>query len=213
MQIDICNDTDISVITKHIGDSRITSVACSPGLTHSVMCLKRKAKAKFPILVHADWADGTKIGQDKFCGFTSDDFDADGFEICVHTETSNQAVAKASESVNEVYAFILDHINPDADIVLAFRHDFVINSHKIIGKLPQPEYIRLGIDPKPPAVAFSYRTYESIIKNVSNVIDVPIKVCGNIDSKLAVSTIASLAPDVECVLSARQFIAYTKDKK
>lgn len=213
MQIDICNDTDISVITKHIGDPRITSVACSPGMTHSVMCLRNKAKAEFSILVHADWSEGTKYGMDKFIGFTSDDFDADGFEVCVQTESTNSMMSKAISGVNDVYEFILGHINPDAELVLSFKHDFVVNHHKLIGKFPQPESIRLGTDHKPPAVSFSSRTYESIIKSVRHITDAPLKICGNIDSKLAVNMMASLIPPVECVLSARQFIAFTKDKK
>ena len=79
MQIDIMNDTDISIITRFLNDDRIDTVACSPGLSGSLMALKRKLAAKFKIIVHTDWDNGTSNGIDKFIGFSSYDLNSDGF--------------------------------------------------------------------------------------------------------------------------------------
>ena len=213
MQIDIMNDTDISIITRFLNDDRIDTVACSPGLSGSLMALKRKLAAKFKIIVHADWDNGTSNGIDKFIGFSADDLNADGFEI--HTKISNDTIQKNIDSINAAYDFIVEQINPEASLCLAFRHDNNLINSDLLRKLPRPEEYRFGIEHKPPTVSFSYRTYGSVIEKLKNIIgpEYCIKICGNIDSKIAVSTVNSIEGNIKCILNARQFTTYLKDKR
>lgn len=213
MQIDIMNDTDVSIITRFLNDDRIDTISCSPGLSGSLMTLRRKLAAKFKIMIQADWDGAANFGVDKFIGFSADDLNADGFEI--NTKVTADTLQKVIDSTNEIYDFVVEQVNPDALLCLAFKHDNALFNSDFLDKLPKPEEYRFGIEHKPPTVSFSYRTYGPIIEKVKAIIgpDYDIKICGNIDSKMAVSAIAAVDENIKCILSARQFTTYVKDKR
>lgn len=175
----------IELATKH----GFPAVVVHPNLMTDAYRIRGRSRGRFNIITPVDWPKGDNFGTLKFRGLSMDSIEADGFEICL---TGGKSISDTKNEANAISAFIKRHIGERVEIRFVLgtsvRDDATINSlcQGLIG-VPSPTFIRTDTQLKLQVGKANTDIHNNIVATIRNIVDLPIKVSGNINNVRAVT--------------------------
>jgi len=181
IEIDVMQANELLDVIKLAVKYNIPAIIVHPELSGDALFLKSCWFGKFKILTPVDWPKGECYGDAKLRGLTISSLDCDGFEFLL---TGDKSQADYKNEMLVLTNFVRDCISSTAEVrfVLGPHHSDknVIDICKAMKSIPSPNCLRTNHQLKLQISKANPDIHNETINKIKKIVDVPIKVSGNI---------------------------------
>jgi hypothetical protein len=175
----------IELAMKH----NFPAVVVHQGLVGDAYRARGRLRGRFKIISPVDWPKGDNFGTHKFRGLLTDAIEADGFEVCL---TGGKSAGDTKNEAKAITEFIKRHIGETTEVrfVLgAFLRDEanIVSMCEGLKGIPTPTFVRIDTQLKLQVSKANTEIHNAIIKKITDIIKLPIKLSGNITGVRAIT--------------------------
>lgn len=184
------------------------AIVVHPGLASDALRARGAVRGKFKILTPVDWPKGDNYGTVKFRGLSIDAIEADGFEVML---TGGRSMIETRDEARTITEFIKKQLSDQTEV--RFVLGAYMRDEENLAKLCEgllhvraPAMIRLDTPLKLQVSKANTEEHNRLISFIRNIIQLPIKVSGNVGGVRAVTGCANAARFAVNLLQARTII-------
>ncbi len=182
LEIDVLQANELGESVELANKHNFPAIVVHPGLASDAIRIRGRSGGKFKLIIPVDWPKGDNFGTIKFRGLSTDAIEADGFEICL---TGNKNDLDTKNEAKALTEFIKKHLSETTEVrfVLgAFTRDEqnIISLCKGLIGIRTPTLVRIDTQLKLQVSKANTEIHNKIIKQIHEILRVPIKLSGNI---------------------------------
>ncbi len=188
VEIDVHKKQQIKQALDFAHANRVPAVVIDPESINDAVVYRSIIRGKFKIICMVDWPKGERYYIDKFRGLPQESLNADGYEILLTPGDK----AKCIKEIKYLSDFVKQYFTTTTEIrfvlghTLANRDDSDIDAMlECIKQIPLPAFIRTTNQTKVSSSDGSIDSQIKILEKIKKVINVPVKISGNMTMKIA----------------------------
>ncbi len=208
LELDVMQANELKESVELAFKYKFPAIVVHPGLASDALRARGAVRGQFKIITPVDWPKGDNFGNIKFRGLSMDAIEADGFEIMLtggktEGDTRNEAKAltdfvKKQISEQTEVRFVLGTYMRDEENILALCRGLL--------HIRTPAVVRLDTQLKLQVSKGNTDEHNRFVAMVRSVVQVPVKVVGNVTGVRSVTGCPNAARYGVNLLQARTII-------
>jgi hypothetical protein len=184
IELDVMHASELEEATELTVKYKFPAMVAPSQSPSEAIWLRGRRQGKHQIVTPVDWPKGDSYGMLKLRGLSSDAIDVEGFEILL---TGGMKLDDTRREAKALTDFIKNQLSETVEVrfVLgAFQRERqnVLEMCKALLDVRAPAYIRTDHHLKLQVSKANTDTHNELIDDISSIVGVPIKLCGNISS-------------------------------
>jgi deoxyribose-phosphate aldolase len=184
LELDVMQTNELEEAAHLAVKYKFPAMVVHPFIATEAIFMRGKAQGRYKIYTPVDWPKGDNFGMLKMRGLSSDALDADGFEILLTggktlIDTRNEAktlTAFIKTQISEMteVRFVLGTIQRPIENILEICE--ALKDVRMPAMIRNDHHLRLQVGKANPD------THNTLIQSILNIVRVPIKLSGNINT-------------------------------
>ena len=208
LEIDVMQANELVESVELALKYQMPAMVVHPGLSSDALRARGRVNGRFKIITPVDWPKGENFGIMKFRGLSLDAIETDGFEIML---TGNKDEGSTKGEVKALTEFVkkrLSEITEVRFVLGAFMRDEDNIDSLIRGLVGArtPAYVRIDSQLKLQVSKANTEVHNALVKRITDVVRVPVKVSGNITGVRTVTGVPDARRFAVSLLQAKAII-------
>lgn len=208
LEIDVTQANELQESVHLAVKHKMPALVVHPDLASEALMLRGRAGGRFKLITPVDWPKGNIFGMQKMRGLTTDALEVEGFEILL---TGGMKTTETRNEAKVLTEFIKQHLSETTEVRFVLgaqmRDEEAVRSMCTALKgVRLPAFIRNDVQLKLQVSKANPDAHNDYMEMVSDVIRVPLKISGNINSIRAITSCSGAARFAVSLLQAKDII-------